>query len=106
MTIGPAVFLTRELSAIPNIDAAFLYGSYPARTAGVAGPPPNDIDVMVIGTPDADAVYSACDRVERQVRRPVNPSILSPAEASAQPQSGFLQSLLSHPTVPLVWRWP
>ena len=70
------------------------------------GPPPNDIDVMVIGTPDADAVYSACDRVERQVRRPVNPSILSPAEAIAESQSGFLRTIPSHPTVPLVGRWP
>ena len=60
---------------------------------------------MVIGTPDADAVYSACDRVERQVGRPVNPSILSPAETSAESQSGFLAIILSHPTVPLVGRW-
>ena len=94
------------MKAIPSIDAAFLYGSYAARTAGVAGPPPNDIDVMVIGTPDADAVYSACDWVERQVGRPLNPSILSPAEAAAESQSGFLTIILSHPTVPLVGRWP
>ena len=106
VTTGPAVFLAQELSAIPNIDAAFLYGSYAARTAGVVGLPPMDIDVMVLCAPDPDAVYSACDRVERQVGRPVNPSILSPAEASAQPQSAFLQSLMPHPTVPLVGRWP
>ena len=106
MTTGPAVFLAQALSAIPNIDAAFLYGSYAARTAGVVGPPPMDIDVMVICAPDPDAVYSACDRVERQVRRPVNPSILSPAEAIAESQSRFLQITLSHPTVPLVGRWP
>ena len=106
VTTGPAVFLTQEMQAIPNIDAAFLSGSYAARTAGVAGPPPNDMEVMVIGTPDADAVYSACDRVERQVRRPVNPCILSPAESSAESQSGFLQTILLQPTVPLLGRWP
>ena len=61
---------------------------------------------MVIGAPDPDAIYSACDRVERQVCRPVNPSILSPAEASAESQSGFLTTILSHPTVPLVGLWP
>ena len=106
VSTGPAVFLTQELSAIPNIDADFLYGSYAGRTAGVVGPPPNDIDVMVIGAPDPDSIYSACDRVERQVGRPVNPSILSPAEAIAESQSGFLHTILSHPTVPLVGRWP
>ena len=94
------------MSAIPNIDAPLLYSSYAACTVGVAGPPPNDIDVMVIGTPDADAMYRACDRVERQIGQPVNPSILSPAEASAESQSGFLQTILPHPTVPLVGRWP
>ena len=61
---------------------------------------------MVIAAPDPDAIYSFCDQVERQVGRPVNPSILSPAEANAQPQSGFLQSILSHPTVALIGRWP
>lgn len=106
VTTGPAVFLTQELKAIPNIDAAFLYGSYAARAAGVSGPPPNDIDVMVIGEPDPDAIYSACDRVERQVGRPVNPSILSAAEANAESQSGFLQTILLNPTVLLIGRWP
>lgn len=103
---GPAVFLTHELSAIANIDAAFLYGSYAARTAGVAGPPPNDIDVMVIGTPDPEAVYDACDRVERRVGRPVNPTILSRAEATGEAQSAFLQSVMAQPTVPLIGAWP
>ena len=105
-TTGPAVFLTRELKAIPNIAAAFLYGSFAARMAGIVGLPPKDIDVMVIGTPDADAIYRACDRVERQVGRPVNASILSPAEANAESSSGFLQSLMSNPTVPLIGTWP
>lgn len=106
ITTGPAVFLTQELSAIANIEAAFLYGSYAARTAGVAGPSPNDIDVMVIGTPNPDAVYDACDLVERLVGRPVNPTILSRVEATAESQSGFLQSVMEQPTVPLIGVWP
>lgn len=50
---------------------------------GDAGPAPHDIDVMVLGEPDVDAVYQACTRVEAAVHRPVNPTILSPEEFAA-----------------------
>ena len=103
---GPVVYLKLELSTIANIDAAFLYGSYAARTTGVGGPAPGDIDVMVIGTPDRDEVYDACDRVERQVGRPVNPKIMTREEVQAEAQSGFMQTVASRPTVPLVGVWP
>jgi DNA-binding transcriptional ArsR family regulator len=103
---GPVVFLTGELSAIANIEAAFLYGSYAARSTGVAGPPPGDIDLMVVGTPDRDAIYDACDRVERLVGRPVNPTIMTIAEAQAESQSGFMKTVTSRPTVPLIGVWP
>ena len=103
---GPVIFLTRELLAIANIEAAFLYGSYAARSTGVAGPPPGDIDLMVVGTPDRDAIYDACDRVERKVGRPVNPTIMTLAEAQAESQSGFMKTVTSQPTVPLIGVWP
>ena len=106
ITTGPAVFLTQELSAIAGVEAAFLYGSYAARTAGVVGPAPSDIDVIVIGTPDSEAVYDACDRVEREVGRPVNPKIMSRAEAAAETQSGFMKTVLSNPRVRLIGEWP
>lgn len=61
----------------------FLYGSFAARMLGDAGPAPHDIDVMVLGEPDVDAVYQACTRVEAAVHRPVNPTILSPEEFAA-----------------------
>jgi len=106
ISTGPAVFLRQELSAIPNVEIAFLYGSYAARVAGVVGEAPNDIDVMVIGTPVPDAVYDACDRVERQVGRPVNATIMSQAEAAAEREGGFLQTVAAQPTVPLIGVWP
>ena len=103
---GPVLYLRQELSLIANIEAAFLYGSYAARTVGVGGPAPGDIDVMVIGTPDRDAVYDACDRVERKVGRPVNPKIMTSEEVETESQSGFMQTVTSRPTVPLIGVWP
>ena len=103
---GPAHLLAEEFERIEGINAAFLYGSFAARLRGVEGPTPHDIDVMVVGAPDVDAVYEACTRVEAAVHRPVNPTILSPSELMAE--SGFLDTVRSGPMVPVVgepW-WP
>jgi len=104
VTTGPAVLLTQELRTIEGIEAALIYGSFAARLHGVPGPPPQDIDLMVIGTPDAAAVYAACDRVQEVVHRPVNPTILTGAEARAE--SGFLSDVAAHSTVTLMGRSP
>ena len=54
---GPVVILAEELARIDGIESAFLYGSFAARMLGDAGPAPHDIDVIVLGEPDVDAVY-------------------------------------------------
>ena len=97
---GPAVLLSEELARIDGVQQAFLFGSFAARAIGVDGPAPSDIDVMVIGDPDATLVFDACARVERQVARPVNPTILTAAEFAAD--SGFLESVRANPTVALI----
>ena len=103
---GPVVLLAGEFGRIDGIQSAFLYGSFAARLRGVEGPAPHDIDVMVVGTPDVDAVYEACARVEAAVHRPVNPTILSAEEFTAE--SGFLDTVRSSSIVPVMgeqsWR--
>lgn len=101
---GPAVLLGAEFTAIEGIESAFLYGSFAARMQRIAGAAPNDIDVMVIGTPDPDLIYQACDRVEQAVHRPVNPTILSQTEARAD--SGFLAQVRDGAVVPIVGELP
>lgn len=103
---GPVVMLAEKLGRIDGIDSTFLYGSFAARTLGDAGPAPNDIDVMVLGKPNVDAVYEACTRVEAAVHRPVNATILTPEEFAAP--SGFLDNVRSGPAVAVIgelsWR--
>lgn len=97
---GPVVLLAEELSAISDIERAFLYGSFAARVTGVPGHSPVDIDLMVIGTPDPVAVYDACTRVEEAVGRPVNPTILTPQEWAQD--SGFLTQVRASPMVTVI----
>ena len=97
---GPVVLLASELDRIHGVEYAFLYGSFAARMRGVPGPAPHDIDVVVIGTLDAGPVYDACSRVEDSVKRPVNPTILTRAEA--EQESGFLEHVFAYPIVPII----
>ena len=103
---GPVVLLAAEFERIDGIQSAFLYGSFAARLRGFDGPAPRDIDLMVVGAPDVDAIYEACTRVEAAVHRPVNPTILSAEEFKAE--SGFLDTVRSGPIVPVtgesLWR--
>lgn len=101
---GPVVMLAEELARVDGVEAAFLYGSFAARLSGDAGPAPQDIDLMVLGEPDVDAVYEACTRVEAAVRRPVNPTILTPEEFAAS--SGFRDDVRSKPAVAVIGELP
>lgn len=97
---GPAVLIRQELDRLDGIECAFLFGSFAARAKGVEGPPANDIDLMVVGSPDPAAVYQACRRVSDQVGRIVNPTILSMEEWSEN--SGFLNEVRSSPIVEIL----
>lgn len=100
VSAGPQVLLAEELRVVAGISAAFIYGSFAARSAGVPGPPPADIDLMIVGTPDIDEVHDVCDRVQEAVGRPINPTVLTPMEAAED--NGFLRHIAAHPTVPLI----
>lgn len=104
VSAGPVPLLAAELRDIQGVQAAFLYGSFAARMRGEPGPAPQDIDVMVVGTPDPMAVYDACQRVGDQVGREVNPTIMTPAEI--EEHSGFLAQVRESPTVTVIGELP
>lgn len=97
---GPTTLLRAELADIAGIEHAFIYGSFAARLDGRAGAAPNDIDLMIIGTPSPDTVYAACARIEESAQRPINPTIFTRDEADAN--SGFLNSVRANPIVVLI----
>lgn len=101
---GPVVMLTEELARIEGIESVFLYGSFAARMLGNAGPAPHDIDVMVLGEPDVDAVYEACARIEGAVHRPVNATMLTREEFAAS--SAFLDNVRGGAAVAVVGELP
>jgi len=74
-----------------RINLAFVYGSV-ARGEEKAT---SDIDLMVIGAVSLDEVLDAVGPVEKQLGRPVNPTIYSVEDLKTRLRSGnhFLQSL-------------
>lgn len=74
-SLGPKQVLTEVLTGIEGIDAAYLFGSWTARYAGERGPAPRDVDVLVVGQPDRDALDDALARAERRLALPVQATI-------------------------------
>ncbi len=96
LAFGPRAVVEEEFGELDGIDTVLIYGSWAARYAGEPGPPPADIDVMVVGHPDRDAVYAAADRAERRIAYRVEPVIASP-ERWKQAADPLVQQIRSTP---------
>lgn len=75
---GPPGVFAEALADIEGIDEAYIYGSWAAaiRGAGSApGRPIEDIDVLVLGSPDRDRLYAALSAAEARLGRPVQVAV-------------------------------
>ena len=76
---GVPVILAGALSPIHGITEAYVYGSWAARHEGVNGPRPvADIDVLILGDPDRDQLYTALSDAETRLGRSVQATIREP----------------------------
>lgn len=75
-TFGVEVELKRELSSIPQITFAFLFGSY--VKGGFKSD--SDIDLFVVGDVDEDKVFNAVQEVEAIIGREINYHISGKSE--------------------------
>ncbi|MBK5250666.1 MAG: hypothetical protein JJE50_14750, partial [Actinomycetales bacterium] len=79
---------------------AYVYGSWAARWHGEVGPAPGDVDVLVVGTPDRDAVYDALEGIDSALGREVNVTFVTPERWAAGDET-FLTALRDRPLVRL-----
>jgi hypothetical protein len=98
MSFGPPLVIAAEFGGIDGVERVFIYGSWAARYAGEQGPAPHDVDVLVIGTADRDAVYEAARRAEQRLGREVN-TTMRKAEQWDAAEDGFTRQLRSSPLV-------
>ncbi len=86
-TYGPPWVLGQELSDIDGAEEAWIYGSWAARAQGVPGPPPQDLDVVVVGSADRNQVYRAARRTQHRLGLEVSVIVRSREdwEAASEP---------------------
>src|SRR5690349_7391050 len=101
VTFGPLPLLTEALSKLPGVTEAYIYGSWAARYNGEPGPPPGDVDVLVVGSPDADALFDLAERVSRQLAREVNVHRIAPESWSTSTTDPFITSVRERPLTQL-----
>lgn len=85
LMFGPPTVLTEEFTNLPGVQQVVLFGSWAARHAGTDGPPPADIDILVIGRPRRSDVYAAAERAQARLVTPVNPVLRTPEQWRATP---------------------
>jgi DNA-binding transcriptional ArsR family regulator len=78
LSFGPERVVAEEFTDVGSVEQVAIYGSWARRYRGETGPEPGDIDVMVIGHPDREAVYAAADRAAQRLSIPVNTTVRSP----------------------------
>ncbi|TAK69713.1 MAG: ArsR family transcriptional regulator [Actinomycetota bacterium] len=79
ITFGPRAVIAEEF-AIPGAKQVLIFGSWAARYEGQVGPPPHDVDVLVVGKIDRAQLYDAADRAQARLGLEVNPVIRSAAQ--------------------------
>ena len=95
---GPLQVVADEFSSLDGAERVLIFGSWAARYLQRPGPPPGDVDVLVVGGPTRESVYDAADRAERRLGMPVNP-VIRAADAWRDAVDPLIQQIQSGPLV-------
>lgn len=98
LTFGPEHVLRKLLSTVPGIEEAHLFGSWAARYHGEPGRRPRDVDLLVLGEPDATALESAVAEAERELRQSVDVTV-RPLNAWREGTDPFIAFVRERPLV-------
>lgn len=98
---GPIAVLPTLLKKVSGIEEAFVFGSWAARFTGAPGPDPEDIDVLIIGTPDRVELEDAVEQAQQRLGREVNVQTLSSVRWNASTPEPFVETVRSRPLVRL-----
>ncbi len=97
-TMGPHLVVQEAFAGLRGVERLLIFGSWAARYHDEAGPPPNDLDVLLVGTPNRAEVYGAAETVEQRTGMPVNPVIAS-ARRWNDDADPLMRQIKSHPRV-------
>ena len=92
--------IAEALKKIDGIEEAYLYGSFASGRQDAA----SDIDVLVIGTPRGNVLAEAVRKLERQLGREINYSVLAMKEFKSRldRKDAFLANIWHNKRVSLI----
>ena len=99
-TIGAVSLLAQYLKKVEGIEEAYLYGSFARNQQDAA----SDVDVLVIGNPQGEALAQAVQKLERQLGREINYTVLTRKELASRRarKDAFLENIWHNKRVSLV----
>jgi predicted nucleotidyltransferase len=95
---GPLQVIADEFAKLDGAEQVLIFGSWAARYLQRPGPPPHDLDVLVVGRPTRESVYDAADRAQQRLAMPVNP-VIRATEAWREAADPLIQQIQSGPFV-------
>ena len=97
---GPPALIGRALGQLDGVAKALIYGSWAARYQNQPGPPPNDLDVLVVGNPQRRALVRTARELSAELGLEVDPHVVSLADYEEGP-TGFLRAIKQGPLIEL-----
>ena len=99
-TIGAVAVIRHALQRMDGIQEAYLYGSFAKNQQDAA----SDIDVLIIGAPREEAVAQVVSKLERQLGREINYTVLTEREFASRRlrKDAFLENVWHNKRIPLI----
>jgi len=99
-TVGLADYLTNALREIGSIEVALIYGSVAKNVESIS----SDVDLLVIGDVDMNALHEAIDTAEEAIGREINPTIYDRKdwEGRVKIEQAFACDILANPKIFLI----
>lgn len=103
LAFGPGRITADEFAELAGVERVLVFGSWAARHAGQDGPPPADIDVLVVGVVSRPEMYGAAERASQRLQLPVNP-VLRTQEPWAEAQDALVAQVQASAHVAVIDR--
>ena len=99
-TIGAPDVLREHLGTVPGVERAVIFGSYADGRLQAD----SDIDVLVVGEPDRDALTVGLEEAAHELGRDVNEVVMTRGELEARRSrgDGFVASIDAAPVIAVI----
>lgn len=97
---GTPIIVRRHLAGLSGVERAVIFGSYAHGSLR----PDSDVDLLIIGDPDRDALSDRLEMASLEISRPINEVVMSQREFDTRRDRGdrLIESIESQPTVEIL----